>query len=566
MQGSEKSGVTLWTTGPMTRIFPFDEAPELARSEYAMKAARGETECFQIGVRMEGLRMERLEAEATGLDGPGGALIPAEKVEILHAEYVPVKWGASGQAVGDVEREAPAFFPDPLVPEWQWTTAGPESPPTRSVWVRVTVPRDAAPGEYTGAIRVSAGRQGDAAENVAAAEALTCSGEIKVKLDVWDFEIPAQSALYMTNWFTPYELAKWYDVAPWRDEHWSLIEMFAADMAAHRQNVILTPMLALVRVSRDGEGYAHDFESFDRWCEIFFAAGFSLTEGAHVGHGPTTVHIAGKGRGWEPLELGGVGDPVHEKYFGELFRALWAHLGEKGWRDAYIQHISDEPDEADVPKYRRMYELIREAAPGIKTIDALNEPGFADVTDIPVPIESMYDQLIAQSGRSAEDVWVYYCCGPTGPWPNRFIDYTLVRVRIFSWLCFAKGIPGFLHWGYNQWGTNPRNRKAVLNPWDDVTGHRWPGGDPQVVYPPRDEKMTREKVIGSIRWEIIREAMEDYEYLRMTRERADAGDAEAKALIDEVLERAVPDWTTHTRDHEYLASLRERMGGILSRR
>jgi hypothetical protein len=123
-----------------------------------------------------------------------------------------------------------------------------------------------------------------------------------------------------------------------------------------------------------------------------------------------------------------------------------------------------------------------------------------------------------------------------------------------------------LHRGYNQWGTNPRNRKAVLNPWDDVTGHRWPGGDPQVVYPPRDEKMTREKVIGSIRWEIIREAMEDYEYLRMTRELADAGDAEAKALIDEVLLRAVPDWTTHTRDHEYLASLRERMGGILSRR
>ena len=59
--------------------------------------------------------------------------------------------------------------------------------------------------------------------------------------------------------------------------------------------------------------------------------------------------------------------------------------------------------------------------------------------------------------------------------------------------------------------------------------------------------------------------MEDYEYLRMTRERADKGDEEAKALIDEILVTAAPDWTTHTRDPEYLMSLRERMGEILSR-
>jgi len=563
--GAEKAELTLWATGPMTRIFPFDNPPEGARGEYTLKAARGETECFQIGVRTEGFRMERLWAEATDLAGPGGAVIPAANIEILHAEYVPVKWAASAQKVGDVEREAPAFFPDPLVPEWQWITAGPEPPPARSIWVRVTVPRDAAPGGYTGALKVSAGRKGEAAENVAAAETLQLDGEITLKVEVWDFEIPAASSLYMTNWFTPYEVAEWYEVAPWHDEHWALIEMFARDMAAHRQNVILTPILALVRVSRDGEGFAYDFERFDRWCEIFFDAGFALIEGGHVGYGPRTVHVMGRGRGWEPLELAGVEDAAHAEFFTGFFRALWAHLGEKGWRERYIQHIGDEPNQVDVAKYRRMRELMREAAPGMKTIDALNEPGFAGETDIPVPIESMYDELIAESGRSPGDVWVYYCCGPTGHWPNRFIEYTLIRVRIFSWLCFAKGIPGFLHWGYNQWGTNPRNRKTVLNPWDDVTGHRWPGGDPQVVYPPRDEKMTRDEVIGSIRWEIIREAMEDYEYLRMTREKADAGDARAKALIDEIMEKAAPDWTTHTRDPEYLMSLRERMGEILSR-
>jgi len=126
------------------------------------------------------------------------------------------------------------------------------------------------------------------------------------------------------------------------------------------------------------------------------------------------------------------------------------------------------------------------------------------------------------------------------------------------------GIPGFLHWGYNQWGTNPKNRKSVLNPWDDAHGHRWPGGDPQVVYPPRDETMTRNEVIGSIRWEIIREAMEDFEYLRMTKKLADSGNAEAKAVLEEAAAEVVPSWTGHTRDERLLESFRERMGRLLS--
>jgi len=253
----------------------------------------------------------------------------------------------------------------------------------------------------------------------------------------------------------------------------------------------------------------------------------------------------------------------------QFIQALWAHLGKRGLRKRFVQHIFDEPSGREaLEHYRRLADTVRKAAPGIRLIDAMNHSEFAALADWPVIGENRYDGVLESLGKPAGRVWMYYCCGPTGRWPNRFIDYLPIRVRIFTWLCFQKNIPGFLHWGYNYWTSsgNPITHKQTINPWDDTTGNRWPAGDPCVVYPPRDDGMTHSCVIGSIRWEMIREAMEDYEYLAMTRELAESGDVRARAILRIVAKNIVPDWTTHTRDDRRLSAVRERMGEILSGR
>lgn len=373
--------------------------------------------------------------------------------------------------------------------------------------------------------------------------------------------------------------------------------MFADDMASHRQNTILTPLFGfdrpsgqMVGVARKGRGYEFDFSRFDRWVEIFFDRGFRLIEGGHIASKAKNAYPVwltddrepdrgpgGKRRKeflvppaghkeWQVegnrLTFKSARDPRFTDFLTSFFRAIWEHLGKRGWQDRYLQHVSDEPRMDNFKDYRRLAGIVRAAAPGIRIIDAVGDPEYAHLMEAPVPIESVYDRMAAESGRSREDIWMYYCCGPGGQWPNRFIEYNLVRVRIFTWLCFVKGIPGFLHWGYNYWSSLS---KQSINPWDDTTANRWPGGDPMMVYPPRDKYMARDKVIDSIRWEIVREAMEDYEYLRMVDDLAEKGDREAKALLAEVRRKVVPDWTTHTRDYRYLLSVRERMGDIIER-
>ena len=576
-------GFRLWIQGPMTRVFPDDLPPETREGVFELCAARGEVECCQVGVRVDDVDPSRIHAgnpnhiraTVSDLTGLHGAAIAAGQVDILYPEFVPVKWAATHQFPGDMERIPPAFFPDPLAPDVVFDVCGPRMPPTRSIWVRIRVPREAAAGIYDAVITVFVGRQKFNAENQPESIGFEKSAAIRFRLRVWDFDMPERSRLLMTNWFWPAELASWYKVRAGTPAYWHLIELAADDMAAHRQNVILTPLFGggenedvnpqLVGIRRRGRKYAFDFRQLDRWFNMFLKRGFVLFEGQHLAGAsrkPVAIQVVSPSGRKQVVDFGDARDPKYEEFFAQFFAALWSHLGKRGWRDHFVQHVSDEPNLSQLKRFRRLANLVRRAAPGMRFMDALSDPEFADVTDIPVPLESSYDRVLAKSKRTAEDIWVYYCCGPCGRWPNRFIEYPLIRVRIFAWICFQKRIPGFLHWGYNYWSAI---RKKVHNPWDDPSTHRHPAGDPCVIYPPRDERMPRDRIYGSIRWEIIRKAMEDHEYLCMTRELAESGNAEARDILDEVATKVVLDWTTYTRDWTYLDSVRARMGALLSK-
>jgi len=566
--------IRYWVQNPMMRIFPHDTVPKRAKKNIVLYAAGGETESFIIGFRTYGYSVNCIEAEASALKGKGRNRIGKEHITILYPEYVPVKWNTAKQSEGDIERKAPGFFPDPLMKEWIFPVAGPESPPVRSIWVQVKVPEHTSPGIYRGKVRFKAIRKPHTFENEIQYSHVQCSGEVEFQVRVWDFRIPSRPNIFVTNWFFPDQIATWYSRELWSASFWKLMERFCDDMAEHRQNVFLTKYLGgekaadqMVGVKRQGKKYSFDFTLFDRWCRMFFRKGFKLIEGGHIaarsqnGLSYWEVDSTGKAK----LRRLNAHGSEFRSFLKQFICSLWSHLEKRGWQNRYVQHISDEPLSDQVEKYSRLARLVKRAAPGIRIIDAVGKPEYASLIDYPVPIERHYQAFVDAGIRSPEDIWVYYCCGPQGPWPNRFIDYLLIRLRIIFWICFQKGIPGFLHWGYNYWkGGAHKTYKDVLNPWDDNTANRWPAGDPFMVYPPRDIMM-KDQITSSIRWEIFRKSLEDYEYLMMTRELSDSGDREAQKILEDVSDKVVPDWTTHTRDHRLLESIRLRIGRLLQK-
>jgi len=116
----------------------------------------------------------------------------------------------------------------------------------------------------------------------------------------------------------------------------------------------------------------------------------------------------------------------------------------------------------------------------------------------------------------------YVCCGPGRP--NTFLFSLPAESAWLGWYAAAQGYTGFLRWGYNSWGTDPF--------FFDISHSVWPAGDCFLVYPgPR----------SSIRFERLREGIQDYEKIQILRRVLRHSDspraAGALQRLDEMLAR-----------------------------
>ncbi|MCP3961227.1 MAG: DUF4091 domain-containing protein, partial [bacterium] len=110
-------------------------------------------------------------------------------------------------------------------------------------------------------------------------------------------------------------------------------------------------------------------------------------------------------------------------------------------------------------------------------------------------------------------VWWYFLYGDRPPLPNPTVmDRTGIEARITPWLAWRERVEGLVYYSTTAWDPSP-----WTDPWlDDRDGN----GDGFLFYPPTDGTIAYDpcqpqsnRLVTSIRWELLREGMEDYEYL-----------------------------------------------------
>jgi hypothetical protein len=155
--------------------------------------------------------------------------------------------------------------------------------------------------------------------------------------------------------------------------------------------------------------------------------------------------------------------------------------------------------------------------------------------------------------EAGAEMWFYTCLHPTGYYPNRFIDYPLIKTRILHWLNWRYGLSGYLHWGLCAWSDDP---------YKTASSGRLPPGDGWIIYPGKDGP------VSSIRWEAVRDGLEDYEYLWLLAERtrqvkqqlgAGAAGLSATARSDEIARSIVRDFVDYAREPQAVREARERV-------
>lgn len=473
----------VWAVDPHDKMFRDAKPPETA-GVVRLRAARNEYEPGQIVVRSGvPMRQARVELSPLRLNG-GSATIPAGNVTWNYVGFIPLKKNTRGAAAIQV-RPAPCDIPDPLLEDREMDLAADAAQP---VWLTVRVPKDTAPGVYRGEATVAAG-------NVRAV--------VPVELTVDAFTLPDERHLLVTNWFNLDNIAKAHQAEKWSEAFWTVLERYARNMAAHRQNVVLVPW-TLVEVAREADGkLSFDYGRFDRFVELFQRAGAAdRLEIGHVGHGK-------KGWGSEfVLASVGITDRPSgkratlgaEEGLRPLLADLQRHLDQRKWLDNSMIHVADEPIIDNLASWRVAADFVRRAAPRLRRIEAIETIDCTGSLEVWVPQLGHFDRwrTAFEARRGDGEFWYYICCNPYGSvYPNRFLDLPSSRVRVLHWINFSEQLTGYLHWGLNFWGAEPFGTPS----------DRLPPGDTHVLYP------GKQGPLDSIRWEIQRESIEDFEYL-----------------------------------------------------
>jgi hypothetical protein len=281
------------------------------------------------------------------------------------------------------------------------------------------------------------------------------------------------------------------------------------------------------------------------------------------------------------------GSPEYEVLFGKYLTQAYNHIRERGWLDKAFAYWFDEPEFKDYAFVEQGMDLIHRYAPDLKRLlTEVVSPSLIGYVDLWVPhLEYYAADLAKQRQLQGEEMWWYICTVPMSPYPNNFIDHVGIEPRIFFWISWDYQVQGTLYWNTTYWTNETRYQPGELqNPWIDPMSYgssfdnqvvaKWGNGDGRLLYPPNRALDSREYLEGpvpSIRWEIIREGIEDYEYFYKLRELAQR--LEVEKIYPDLLMQAqsllnlpasiVESRTAFTRDSAKLYDYRYQLGSLI---
>jgi len=524
------SAVSWWTTHALEKVSP-GAAPR-PPAPVELWAAGNEFEPFQVVLRARAHEVRGVDAEATDLHAANGVRIPARNVTLYLERYLHL---AKPSSIDGGTGE----WPDPLLPRVDPDTGArlgifPFELPAgknRVLWVDVYVPAQTPAGDYRGAVRLSAGGVPQAS--------------VPVFLHVWPFVLPSTASLRTSFGFSGISALKGHYGHYTNDEDlYTLTRRYTLAALRHRISFyggsMLPPPATFTASCADVDWRAYDCEEGPLLDGTVFGAADPLP-GARL----TSVDVRTPAR---------YDDGQRVLYW----RAWTRHFRERGWLDRLFLYLWDEPAARDLPAVLHQAQLARRADPDLHTLLTKQRlPPFDGLIDIWVPLINSFEAKpgvppddapvsrvsYAEDERRGAGVWWYQSCASHGcdiiggrefsGWPSYMIDAAPIANRIMPWLAFVYGIRGELY--YNTVEAYMVNR----DPWSDVYANGG-NGDGTLFYPGTPQRLggRTEVPVESIRLKLIREGLEDYEYLFLLARRGQAAVARqwAESLVQHTYE------------------------------
>ena len=184
-----------------------------------------------------------------------------------------------------------------------------------------------------------------------------------------------------------------------------------------------------------------------------------------------------------------------------------------------------------------------DGAPGTTPFDHL-----VGAVNLWIPQTDYYNRTKAKAKArqsAGDELWLYTSWAPRQGWCNLMINQLALEHRLLFWQIWAEDVTGYLYWHATFWD-------QVADPWTNQATVQWsdPGiyGDGSLFYPGPHP---------SIRLELIREGMQDYELLKYAENKL------GRAAVMAYVQRLTRNLTDYTRDHSLFEQVRRELGEAL---
>lgn len=313
---------------------------------------------------------------------------------------------------------------------------------------------------------------------------------------------------FYTNWFSLPRMEKYHTVDRWTPEWFSVLDRYAAAMAAGRQNCMLIPGEL---INRDNGPIALDEEKMLRFIDVFRRHGFRYFESPHLMY-------RGEKDDWGNPELQvqltqhGYNSAAAKRDIDTIMTLVAGFVRKNGLAGSWLQHISDEPTRTQAASYAAVVKQVKTICPELRIIEATNDrDGLVGAVDIWCPLINDFQEneaFFRQREQAGDQVLVYTCLIPGGNWLNRLLDQERLRPVYFGWGAARYKTAGYLHWGLNQYIEDPFRQSVVHHPAPGAGSNNFlPAGDTHIFYPGSNGPLS------SVRFEAHRVGIEDYELL-----------------------------------------------------
>lgn len=434
-----------------------------------------------------------------------GDTIPSDKINLYLEEYLLI-YGKSS-SVGET-----GYWPDALAPlkrpfdmQTQYSTVQ-----NRPIWVDISLPTEKPRGIYKGYLIIKHNGKR--------------IGKVNLEVKVYNFSLPQETHLVTYMNISKGRLAHFYNLPLFSKKIDKLTQTYYEFLYNHRMepwfNDQLQPKVEIqkekVSVSFNDKRYKYYMDSLN-------------TKRVLLNSYPSAIRKQ-------------LNSPLFSKEFNKIMKSYLSQVSDYFYKNGWLETLVfnspiDEPgSKRDFENTRKWASLVHQAAPKVpflvtKTpVPPAQHPDWGTLrgyaNNFSIHGNTLNDPAIKniikkEEEKGGELTW-YISCDQTYPQPNYFIDAPALDPVMVPWITARYHLDGILYWSLNDWS-------ETINPWfDAVTYHSGflcsggyvLNGEGSLLYPgDYTEKYTAQPnvygPVSSIRFELLLEGIQDYEYIWM---------------------------------------------------